>query len=100
MHFFLLDEFRKFNISDFPKQTHLGYTLITLFFPTPPSNQSTLHQNVFVLAEKQCQSVDRLEGEEKKSSDQYVPKMCLLRKITYGEFFEFVREKKIHIFYS
>ena len=26
---------------------------------------------------------------------QYVPKMCLLMKITYGEFSEFVREKKI-----
>ena len=39
--------------------------------------------------------VDRLEGEEKKYGDQYVPKMCLLRKITYGEFSEFVREKKI-----
>ena len=48
-----------------------------------------------LLAEKQCQSVDRLEGEDKKI-DQYVPKMCLLWKITYyGEFSEFVREKKI-----
>ena len=46
------------------------------------------------MAEKQCQIVDQLEGEEKKSY-QYVPKMCLLRKITYGEFSEFVREKKI-----
>ena len=68
--FFFLDELRKFTISDFPKQTHLGFT----FFPTS-SNSSTLHQNVFVLAalaqaialaEKQCQSVDRLEGEEEK----------------------------------
>ena len=49
MYLFFLDELRKFIISDFPKQTHLGYTLITLFFPTP-SNRSTLHQNVFVLA--------------------------------------------------
>ena len=32
MYFFFLDELRKFTISDFPKQTHLGYTLITLFF--------------------------------------------------------------------
>ena len=40
-------------------------------------------------------SVDRLEGEE---SDQYVPKMCLLRRIPSGEFSEFVRrEKKLHI---
>ena len=30
---------------------------------------------------------------------QYVPKMCLLRKITYGEFSEFVWEKKLHIDY-
>ena len=30
----------------------------------------------------------------KKKSDQYVPKICLLRKITYGEFSEFIREKK------
>ena len=30
---FFLDELREFTISDFPKQTHLGYTLITLFFP-------------------------------------------------------------------
>ena len=51
-----------------------------------------------LLAEKQCQSVDRLEGEEKKKiSYQYVPKMCPLRKITYGKFSEFVREKKLHI---
>ena len=42
-------------------------------------------------------SVDWLEGEKK--SDQYVPKMCLLGKITYGEFSEFVREKKLHIMY-
>ena len=46
-----------------------------------------------LLAEKQCQSVDRLEGEEKKLSYQYVPKMCLLWKITYGEFSDFVQEK-------
>ena len=46
---FFLDELRKFTITYFPKQTHLGYTLITLFFPTP-FNQSTHHQNVFVLA--------------------------------------------------
>ena len=32
MYFFFLDELRKFTISDFPKQMHLGYTLITLFF--------------------------------------------------------------------
>ena len=34
MYFFFLDELRKFTIciSDFPKQIHLGYTLITLFF--------------------------------------------------------------------
>ena len=32
MYFFFLDELRKFTISDFPKQTHLGYTFITLFF--------------------------------------------------------------------
>ena len=32
MYFFFLDELIKFTISDFPKQTHLGYTLITLFF--------------------------------------------------------------------
>ena len=32
MYFFFFDELRKFTISDFPKQTHLGYTLITLFF--------------------------------------------------------------------
>ena len=30
--FFFLDGLRKFTISDFPMQTHLGYTLITLFF--------------------------------------------------------------------
>ena len=48
MYFFFLDELRKFTINDFPKQTHLGYTLIS-FFPTS-SNRSTLHQNVFVLA--------------------------------------------------
>ena len=48
--FFFLDELRKFTISDLPKQTHLGYTLITLFFFPTSSNQSTLHQNVFVLA--------------------------------------------------
>ena len=47
--FFFLDRLRKFTISDFPMQTHLGYTLIILFFLTS-SNQSTLHQNVFVLA--------------------------------------------------
>ena len=29
---FFLDELRKFTISDYPKQTHFGYTLITLFF--------------------------------------------------------------------
>ena len=29
---FFLDKLRKFTISDFPKQTHLGYALITLFF--------------------------------------------------------------------
>ena len=32
MYFFFLDELRKFTISDFPKQTHLGYILMTLFF--------------------------------------------------------------------
>ena len=32
MYFFFLDELGKFTISDFPKQMHLGYTLITLFF--------------------------------------------------------------------
>ena len=32
-NFFFSEELRKFTISDFPKQTHLGYTLITLFFP-------------------------------------------------------------------
>ena len=47
-YFFFLDEFRKFTISDFPKQMHLGYTLTPYFFPTS-YNQSTLHQNVFVL---------------------------------------------------
>ena len=49
MYFSFLDELRKFTISDFPNQTHLGYTLIALFFSTP-YNRSTLHQNVFVLA--------------------------------------------------
>ena len=29
---FFLDELRKFTMSDLPKQAHLGYTLITLFF--------------------------------------------------------------------
>ena len=32
MYFCFLNKLRKFTISDFPKQTHLGYTLITLFF--------------------------------------------------------------------
>ena len=32
MFFFFLDELRKFTISDFPKQMHLEYILITLFF--------------------------------------------------------------------
>ena len=31
-NFFFLDELRIFTISDFPKQTHFGHTLITLFF--------------------------------------------------------------------
>ena len=31
----------------------------------------------------------------KKKSDQYVPKLCLLRKITYVEFSEFVRDKRL-----
>ena len=35
-----------------------------------------------------------------KVINTYVPKMCLLRKITYGEFSEFVREKKVHIVYT
>ena len=29
---FISDELRKFTISDFPKQTHFGHILITLFF--------------------------------------------------------------------
>ena len=33
----------------------------------------------------------RVQG---KKSDQYVPQMHLLRKITYGEFSKFVQEKK------
>ena len=33
MYFFFFNELRKFTISDFPQQTHLGYTLIKLFFP-------------------------------------------------------------------
>ena len=41
--------------------------------------------------------MDRLEGVGKKYSDQCVPKMYLLRKITYGEFSEFIQEKKVHI---
>ena len=32
---FFLDELRKFTISDFPKQTHFGHILITLFFFHP-----------------------------------------------------------------
>ena len=76
MYFFFLDKLRKFTISDFPKHTQSriwGTHWSLYFFPTP-SNQYKLHQNVFVLAalpqaigrkKKQCQSVDRLEGEEK-----------------------------------
>ena len=30
--FFFSDELRKFSISDFPKQTHFGHILITIFF--------------------------------------------------------------------
>ena len=37
--------------------------------------------------------MDRLKGVGKKS-DQCVPQMRLQRKTTYGEFPEFVREKK------
>ena len=44
--------------------------------------------------------MDRLKGVRKKQSDQCVPQMCLLRKITYGEFSEFVQEKKVHILHS
>ena len=40
-----------------------------------------------------------IRGQRKKINDQYVPKMCALRKITYGEFSEFVQEKKVHITY-
>ena len=32
MYIFFLDKLRKFTISDFPKQTHFGHILITLFF--------------------------------------------------------------------
>ena len=50
MYFFFLDKLRKFTVRDFPKHIWgTQYTLITLFFPIP-SNPSTLHQNVFVLA--------------------------------------------------
>ena len=49
MYFFFFDELRKFTISDFPKQMHLGYIYHFIYFPTP-CNQSTLHQNIFVLA--------------------------------------------------
>ena len=72
------------------------------FFPTS-SNRSTFHKNVFVLAAlaqpvgwktmSKCGSIRRWR--RKKQSDQYGPKKCLLRKIPYGEFSEFVREKKI-----
>ena len=93
MYFFFLNELTKFTISDFPIST----LIILFFFLQPlidPHSTKMIFAGCTSLAEKQCQSVDRLVGEEKKS-DQYVPKICLLRKITYGEFSEFVREKKI-----
>ena len=100
--FFFSDELRKFTISDFPKQINFGHILITLFFPTPPSNQSTLHQNVFVLAAltqvvgwntmSKCGSI---RGWRKKIKWSICVQMCPLRKITYDEFSEFIREKKI-----
>ena len=40
--------------------------------------------------------MDRLEGVGKKS-DQCVPQIRLLRKIAYGEIYDFVQEKKVHI---
>ena len=43
--------------------------------------------------------MDELEGVGKKECDQCVPQMRLLRKIAYGEFSEFVQEKKVHITY-
>ena len=42
-NFFFSDKLRKFSISDFPKQTHFGHILITLFFFSP-FNRSTLWQ--------------------------------------------------------
>ena len=71
-NFFFSDELRKFTISDSPKQTHFGHILITLFF-----------------------SSHRLKGVGKNEVINVYPQMCLLRKITYGEFSEFVQEKKI-----
>ena len=50
MYFFFLDELRKFTISDFPKQMHLGYILITLFFFLHPLIDPHFAKMFFVLA--------------------------------------------------
>ena len=47
------------------------------------------------LAEKQCHSVERLEGEEKNKVINMFPKCVCLEKSLMGEFSEFVQEKKI-----
>ena len=66
MYFLFLDELRKFTIRDFSKQTHLGYTLITLFLSY---TLLSIHTSPICFCagctssghwlKKQCQSVDR-----------------------------------------
>ena len=72
-NFFFSDELRKFTISDFPKQTHIGHILITLFFSSH-SNWSTRIDIVFQTTAWASAantkifwwSVDQLEGVGKK----------------------------------
>ena len=100
---FFMDELRKFTISNFPKQMHLGYPLITLFFScilqsihTSPkcfcagytSSGCWLENNVKVW-------IDQMVKKKNKVINTFPKCVCLLRKITYGEFSEFVRDKQI-----
>ena len=53
-----------------------------------------------LLAEKQCQSVDRLEGEKKNKMINMCPKCVCLGKSLMVIFLSSSEKKKLHILYS
>ena len=104
MYFFFLDALRKFTISDFPKHTHLRYTLINLIFSytsihTSPkyfcasctSSGCWLKNNVKVWIDKMVKKKNKVIN--------MCPKFVCLGKSLMVNFLSSSQKKKLHIVY-